>query len=211
MKLKFIFLISLASLLSASLIHAEDSIIIAKKNAVAAVMNARQLGLALFEFETEYGGYPSTGTQKDVEETAGIKLPKDDKTSNYLLLQLFAAKITENEKLFHAAIPGCAVADNVITPGEVLKKGENAFSYVAGLSTAGNPTRPLLLAPLIPGTTKFDPKPFNGKAIVLHIDNSVTTYEIQEDGRIYRDGIDLLSPKHPIWNGKIPDIRYPDL
>ena len=40
---------------------------------------------------------------------------------------------------------------------------------------------------------------------------SVRTYEIQKDGHIYEKGIDLLSPKHPVWKGKAPDIRYPEL
>ena len=73
------------------------------------------------------------------------------------------------------------------------------------------PAHPLVLTPLIPGTTNFDPKPFDGKAIILHIDNSVRTYDIHKDGHVYDKGINLLSPKHPVWKGKSPDIRYPEL
>jgi hypothetical protein len=98
----------------------------------------------------------------------------------------------------------------VVTPGEALKKGEVGFSYITGLSFKDDPLTPIVLTPLIPGTTKFDPKPFNGKAIVLHIDNSVRTYDINKDGHVYDKGIDILSAKHPIWKGKAPDIRYPE-
>lgn len=64
---------------------------------------------------------------------------------------------------------------------------------------------------MISGTTKFDPENFRGYAVVLRTDNSVRSYKIEKDGHIYDDkGIDLLSPKHPIWKGKKPDIRYPE-
>ena len=100
--------------------------------------------------------------------------------------------------------------DGIIIPSEALKKGECGFAYISGLPIAGNPNRPIILTPLIPGTTKFDPKPFDGKAIVLHIDNSVTTFEIKKDGTIHDKHGDILSPNHPFWNGKAPDIRYPE-
>lgn len=72
----------------------------------------------------------------------------------------------------------------------------------------------LLLAfcPIIPGTDRFDPKPFDGQAIFLRTDNSVISMRIGKDGHIYDDkGIDILSPENPIWDGQAPDIRYPDL
>jgi hypothetical protein len=113
--------------------------------------------------------------------------------------------------MFYAKISGSRKPDGVISPGHALEKGEVGFGLVSSLSTAGNPARITVFCPIIPGTTKFDPKPFGGRAIALRVDNSATHYEIQEDGHIYLDGINLLSPKHPIWKGKAPDIRYPDL
>jgi hypothetical protein len=99
-------------------------------------------------------------------------------------------------------------------PAAALAKGRNAFAYIAGLNSAGIPDRPLVVCPLIPGTTKFDPKPFGGKAIILRIDCSVRALPIEEDGRVLVDGVELLSKYHPIWkgvDGKAPDIRHPDL
>jgi len=176
-----------------------------------AVSNARQMGLALFEFETEYRTFPTAATRPAVEKENGTAIDLTGSSSNALFRQIFAANITQSEQMFYAKIHGARKPDSIITPGNILEPGTCGFSYISGLSSSNDPATPLVLTPLIPGTTTFDPKPFNGKAIVLHIDNSVTTYEIQKDGHIYDKGIDLLSPKLPVWKGKIPDIRYPDL
>jgi hypothetical protein len=176
-----------------------------------AYSNVRQIGLALMEFETDYGEFPSPTTSPSVEKDFGSTIDLSGTSSNALFRQLFAAGLSQSEQMFYAKIPGIHKADGYITPGSILQRGECGFSYISGLSSKDDPLTPIVLAPLIPGTTKFDPKPFNGKAIVLHIDNSVRAYDIHKDGHVYDKGIDLLSPKHPIWKGKAPDIRYPEL
>ncbi len=185
----------------------------AGRDYVSAAKNARQIGLTLFEFENEYGSFPSDATAADITKhhpAHGYNL--SGTSSNALFRQLFAAEITRSEQMFFAKIPGTIRPDGRIAPpGEALKKGECGFSYISGMATADDPATPIVLTPLIPGTTKFDPKPFDGKAIILHIDCSVRTYDIHKDGHIYDKGIDLLSPKHPVWKGKAPDIRYPEL
>ena len=178
---------------------------------IQSVNNARQIGFAVFEFETEFGTFPNESTVAEVTKefpTHGIDL--SGQSSNALFRQLFAAEITQSEDMFYAKIKDSQRPDGNITLGNILEPGSTGFSYISGLSTRDNPSTPLALTPLIPGTTTFDPKPFQGKAVVLHIDNSVQTYGIAKDGHVYRDGIDLLSPKHPIWKGKAPDIRYPE-
>jgi hypothetical protein len=184
---------------------------LAKANATEATNNARQIGLMLIEFETEYGFFPSEKTLADVEETSGNKLPALDKSSNTLFRQLFAAGITVTEAPFFANIPGVMKGGDQNEPSEALATGKNAFAYIAGLNAAGNPARPLVVCPLIPGTTKFDPKPFGGKAIILRCDLSVLALPIEKDGTVLKDGVELLSKDHPAWNGKVPDIRHPDL
>jgi hypothetical protein len=183
------------------------------KKAIAgdAVNNARQIGLMLFEFETEYGSFPSGETRQAVEDATGAKLPADGKSSNSLFRQFFAAGITQNEELFFAKIPGVKKGDNDMAAGKLLETGENSFAYIAGMSSAGNPARPILVCPLIPGTTIFDPKPFGGKALILRVDCSVQMLPIQEDGRVLEKGAELLSKDNPIWKGAALDIRYPDL
>jgi len=182
-----------------------------KSDQTEATSNARQIGLAVFEFDSEYGMFPSASTRPLVEKDHGTSIDLSGTSSNALFRQLFAANITQAEAMFYAKSTGVRKSDGIITPGEALKKHEVGFAYISGLSSKDDPATPLVLTPLIPGTTKFDPKPFKGFAVILQIDNSVRSYKIEKDGHIYRDGINLLSPKHPIWKGKAPDIRYPEL
>lgn len=184
---------------------------LAKARYTEALNNARQVGLMLLEFQTTYGSYPSEKSLAALEEDSGIKLPAGDKSSNALFRQLFAAGITSNEVPFYAKIPGAAKGAIQEEPAKALAQGKNSFAYIAGLSSAGNPARPLVVCPLIPGTTKFNPKPFGGKAIILRIDNSVQSLPIASDGTVLVDGVELLSEMHPVWDKKAPDIRYPDL
>ena len=176
-----------------------------------AISNARQIGLALFEFETEFGTYPNTTTIPSVEKEHGNSIKLSGTSSNTLFRQLFATEIAQSEQMFYARIKDSIRPDGDITPGNILEPGSCGFSYITGLSSKDDPAIPIALTPLIPGTTKFDSKPFKGKAIVLFIDNSVRSFDIQKDGHIYDKGINLLSSKHPVWKGKAPDIRYPDL
>ena len=175
-----------------------------------AISNARSFGLALVEFDGEYKTFPNDSTAIRVMEGSDSSFDVSGTSSNRLFRQLFAGNLTQSEVSFYAKIPGTHKPDGIVTPTEALKKGEVGFSYISGLSSKDDPATPLVLTPLIPGTTTFDPEPFNGKAIVLQIDCTVKVYSIQKDGHIYRDGIDLLSQKQPIWKGKAPDIRYPE-
>jgi len=173
--------------------------------------NLRQIGLALYEFENRFGTYPNDETAELVKKKHSSAINLSGTSSNALFRQLFASGIVENEAMFYANAPGFTKPDNDTSPGHLLEKGEVAFAYVAGLSTEGNPSRPLAFGPVIPGTTKFDPKPFNRKGVVLRIDNSVASVQINKDGEAISGGHLLLSPENPIWEGKAPDIRYPDL
>lgn len=179
--------------------------------AAEATNNAKQIGLFLFEFESEYGEFPSDASRKAVEEATGVKMPAEDNTSNSLLRQLFVAGLAKDETIFFAKVPGTEKCDNVIEGEKALEKGENGFAYIAGLSAGGNPARPLLLCPLVPGKTTFDPKPFGGKALVLRVDMSVQMLNIEDDGTVMDKGVDLLSSEHPFWGGKVPDVRHADL
>jgi len=178
---------------------------------VEATSNARQIGLDLFEFETEYGSFPNKITASLVTvRNPAHSLNLSGSSSNALFRQLYASYKLLSERRYYANISGSRLPDGDTTPEHILESGEVGFSYISGLSLSDDPTTPIVLTPVIPGTTKFDPKPFDGKAVVLHIDNSVRTYDIKKDGHIYRNGINLLSSKHPIWKGKAPDIRYPE-
>jgi hypothetical protein len=112
--------------------------------------------------------------------------------------------------MFYAKVAGTKKPDGDISAGNALSPGEVAFGYVSGLSTVGNPARAVAFCPIIPGTDRFDPKPFDGKAVILRIDNSVVSLNIDRDGHAVSGGHTLFSPKNPIWGGVVPDIRYPE-
>ena len=84
-----------------------------------------------------------------------------------------------------------------------------AFSYFSGMNAAGNPGRPLVVAPLVKGKTTFDPAVLGGKAVVLRVDNSVQSFPIGKDGRVMIDGLDLFDPAQPFWDGKVPPVLWP--
>ncbi|RYD35399.1 MAG: hypothetical protein EOP85_19050 [Verrucomicrobiaceae bacterium] len=94
---------------------------------------------------------------------------------------------------------------------EMLKRGECGFTYFLGAIEGDNPKRPLLLTPMIPGTDRFDRKRFEGKAVILKMDNIVSTYSINEDGHVIFEGGNLMDPHHPVWEGRPPSIAWPDL
>jgi hypothetical protein len=183
-----------------------------KADQTKAVSNARQIGLALMEFENKYGTYPDVRTAISVQTATGTKLSLGAATSNDIFRQLIASNFTRSERMFYAKIPGARRPDDVITGAEALKKGECGFAYLSGLSSVGNPSRPLVVTPLIPGTDRFDPKPFDGKAIILKADNSVTSMNINKDGHVMAGGRNLLDPTNPVWgNDDKFVIAWPEL
>ena len=92
----------------------------------------------------------------------------------------------------------------------ILEHGECAFAYVSGLSATGDPDTPLVFGPVIPGTKTLDQKSCGGQVAVLCMDNSVRTYPISSAGKIIlTNGLDLLDPRQPFWDGKAPDVKWP--
>lgn len=167
-----------------------------------AVINARQIGLALFEFDTEYGKFPDETTIESVKQKTGTKLYLGKKSANDFLRQLLADGGLRNEQMFFAKIPGARKPDGAITGDRALEKGEVGFSYISGLSTAGNPSRPVLVTPVIPGTNRFDRTVFDGRALIMKMDNSVISLPINADGHVMVGGKHLLDPTNSVWGAK---------
>ena len=175
------------------------------------VSNARQIGLALFEFESEYGTYPDAATVMRVRSETKTTLNLGTKSSNDFFRQLLAANCTQSEIMFYAKGASVHRPDGVIEGAKALDKGECGFTYFLGASKLDNLSRPLVAAPMIPGTDRFDPKPFKGKAVVLNMDNSVITLPIDKMGHVISAGKNLMDPSNPIWDGHPPVIAWPDL
>lgn len=177
-----------------------------------ALSNARQILLALFDFETDYGSYPNSSTMAAVSANhPGWML--GDATSNDLFKQLFAAKIVSDEGIFHVKLPGTRKPDHITSPrSKILEEGECGFGYIIPGTTSISSNQPLLVTPLIPGTSKFDPGPFKGKALIIRMDNSAVSCKILPDGTaIDTNGMDIFDPRQPYWGGSAPIIKPPKL
>lgn len=161
-----------------------------KADQTEATSNARQIGLAMFEFEVEYGSFPDASTATMITEAElGQNLTLGTTSSNDYFRQLFAAEITQSEQMFFAKTSYTRKPDGNITGAECLKAGEVGFAYImngnSGLSTAGNPARPYVAAPILQsGTDTFDPDPFDSRAVVLRIDNSVSALQIRRQDNL---------------------------
>lgn len=173
---------------------------------VTAINNLRQIGLALFEFETEYGNYPSEATAVTVKENTGTDAVLNAATANDCFYQLCAAGIVQVDHVF--TFEGRNL-DNEANPVKLGHLEKCEFSLLMVKSAAGNPSKPLVVAPLVKGKEIFDPVALGGKAVVLHLDCSVRSYPIDKDGRVMINGMDLFDPKQPFWNGEVPEIRWP--
>lgn len=180
-----------------------------KANQTHAVSHARAIGFALFEFQLVYGEFPSVSTLKSVRKQSEFLVPLGTKTSNDFFRQLIVAGLVWNEVIFHAEICGSKKPDEVMGK-KTLESGECGYSYLVGLPLKGNPSRPICVTPLVPGTDRFDPEPFDGKAVILKMDNSVTSHPIAKNGHVLVDGRNVLDPEHPIWDGKPPTIAWPE-
>lgn len=57
---------------------------------------------------------------------------------------------------------------------------------------------------------KLCKKRYGGKAIILRADQSVATLPVDKSGHVYIGGKDLFDPSQPIWNGRVPDVKWPE-
>src|SRR6478736_5609103 len=78
-----------------------------------AMANAKQIGLALYNFDQDYGKYPDATTAAAVRLKSGSTLSLPDRTSNDLFAQLFAAGILDSERSFYAKCESSRKPDNV--------------------------------------------------------------------------------------------------
>ena len=173
-----------------------------------ALGNIRQMGLSFFEFEAEFGRFPDESTAPMVKEKTRTPIDLSGSSSNALFRQLLAYGL-KSELPFYARIQGSRKPDDRFDDdAHALAPGECSFAYVAGLSGKNSPDTPLVLAPLIPGTTRFDPVPFGGYAVALFLDNSARPLPIDSNGCVMVGGKDIFDPSQPFWGGKAPDIKW---
>lgn len=189
-----------------------------KADQTEAVSNAKQIGLALIEFETEYGSFPDTATAITVATNTGIT-PNAAGKANGLFSQLVATGITKSEAMFYAKSSYSKKPDGVIATfaSDVLAAGECGFGILlngsSGYSTSGNPGRVICATPFTKALTGelFDGDLYDGKAVVLKIDNSVSSVNIDVTSKLIKiNNVDLMSTAAgSLFEGTTPTMIYP--
>ncbi|MFZ9937322.1 MAG: type II secretion system protein [Luteolibacter sp.] len=184
-----------------------------KADQTEAVSNARQIGMALFEFETAYGSFPDQTTAEQVVENTQTQLSLAGSNANDFFRQLLATEIAASEEIFYAKSAYSKKPDNVFnSSAKALEAGEVGFGYIMNgqraLSSAGNPTRPVAAAPLkYPfASGQFDSDYYDARAVVLRIDNSVQALQIVKSSglAVVGGGKNLLQTgEDTIWGTNI--------
>ena len=184
-----------------------------KADQTEAVNNARQIGMALFEFESEYGNFPDKASGEAVTAATGETVT-DGSAANDKFRQLIAAGIAQSEAMFYAKSSYSKKPDGIIAPisSKALEKGEAGFGILTksdgtGLSAAGNPSRPIIAAPFkvaMDGT--FDPDFYDSKAVVLKLDNSVSSFTIvKATSEVLINGKKMLETgEGTVWGTEAP-------
>ena len=189
-----------------------------KADQTEAVSNARQMGLALIEFENEYGSFPDDTTAQAVATATG-KTAVTGSNANDRFRQLFAAGMTQSEAMFYAKTAYTNKPDGVTTTDvDTLKAGECGFGIImkgattTAFSSSGNPGRPICATPFNKSMNgQFDVDYFDGKAVVLRMDNSVTSLVISTvTKKPLLNGKDLLDTAvGGLWAPDSPVFAYP--
>lgn len=215
---KWIVVIGVSSILAVFFLTLLLPYLIRKPNSghrAEAVSNAKQVGLALFTFQEDYGSYPSATT------AAMVKNNHPDTTANFgntssndFFRQLIASGMIDQERPFFARTLSSRKPDNVVTGTRMLEKGEVGFAYVVSHAACKEKDFPLVITPLAKGKLQFDDRSakkfFHGHVIVLSTDNSVVWHTLNKDGRVILNGKDFFDPSQPYWHGIPPKVAWPE-
>jgi type II secretory pathway pseudopilin PulG len=181
-----------------------------KADQTEAVSNARSFGLALYDFQDEFGRFPDASTARLVADETGTA-EITGSSSNARFRQLIRAGISGTENSFYAKAAGTRKPDGIISGDQAIAPGECGFGYVENIRTDDNIPRPLAMAPFVRGTDIFDPMPFDHKAVILWSDMSVRTLPIDRiTSEVILDGQNILDPAHPVWGGVPPSLLLPE-
>jgi prepilin-type N-terminal cleavage/methylation domain-containing protein len=192
-----------------------------KADQTEAISNAKQIGLALFEFDSDYGSYPGTSSFAQLDSTASVVGSASGSSNNFFKM-LFQAGLTQSEAMFYCKAKGTKKPDDIANSSTTaLAGGEVGFGYATeaaeGYSSSGNPARPLVMTPLLVGGTgaTFDAGPFDKNAVLLRGDNSVISLKIKADNTVAQGtGTSAVNPFAPgvdtVWaSATAPTINRP--
>ncbi|MFT4177065.1 MAG: prepilin-type N-terminal cleavage/methylation domain-containing protein [Luteolibacter sp.] len=192
-----------------------------KGDLMQATNNIRQIGLALTDFEQDYGSYPDRSTAETVKQNTETQLDISGTSANDYFRQLIASEICKSETIFYAKTAFSKKPDDVLNTTETaLGKGENGFGYVmngdSGFSTSGSPARPIVVAPLaFPfAEGQFDPDTYDNKAVIWRVDGSAIAVNVMSSNKQAQLGGGkrlLQTGEGSVWgdDGVTPKIANP--
>lgn len=182
---------------------AVPAILGAKKKAdqTEAINNARQIGIALAQFQENYGSNPSTTTAAAISSEGNTDV-QSGASANALLSQLLATRTLEGKAVFYVKATGVLKVSQTAQDSNMrqLAAGQCGFGYVTidastGISSANNGAYPVLVTPFKAlNNADFDNAPFNGEVVVLRNDSSVQKYKLSsQDNTLKFNGQNYLS------------------
>ncbi|MGE9268293.1 MAG: type II secretion system protein [Verrucomicrobiales bacterium] len=183
-----------------------------------ATNNARQIGTLLVLFDQDWGTFPSSDTATSINESTGETVPSGNDSNSYLA-QLIVGGYTDSEEIFFAkgGVEGGQKPDGVVTAGEVLDAKECGFAYVMlsgdePLSTSYNGNLPVVCAPVdADDPSRFNPSPYDNKAVYLRLDSSVQQKRINNQGEVVVGGGKKLfdTGSETAWDDLTPNVIAP--
>jgi hypothetical protein len=187
-----------------------------------ALSNIRQVGMSLFEFDSEYGSFPDDRTAPEVRKKtkSGYRLTGD--FSNDYFRQLIAVGLKSEKPFWCKTSFSPDKPDDDFSPGKCLQAGEVGYSYIMsspthGQSSSGDPGRPVVVAPADGGRADwtFDPEVYGGKAVVLRLDNSAQAMNIDPVTKFIVTGVTgrylQTTGENTPWGTKAtPCLRAPE-
>ncbi len=174
-----------------------------KSGLATAAHNSKQLHLALFEFDQDYGFFPG---DQAAEMEDGYPQHRGEYSNDYFK-QLFENGNITSEENFYArggSRDQRQPDGDVSSMDRAIEAGECGFAYVKNMDTSSyDPSTPLLLASMYGDGYKFNTDVYRGRAMVLSIDGSVKQYALNDDHEaLADDGSELFGDRKNMTWGK---------
>ncbi len=172
-----------------------------KAHRTQAVSNAKQIAIALFDFDEEFLSYPNDLTATRSLPSVGLPEGAANDANDCFNQLVVSNKTNKSEAIFFVRGASTFQPDDDIMGGKSLEAGENGFGYVKGLSSGSPVGSYIIMTPLAAGSTDtFNVNTFDGEAILLKNDQSVTVERVNEQsGKIIKNGENVFSANHPGW------------
>ncbi|MGF1656172.1 MAG: type II secretion system protein [Verrucomicrobiales bacterium] len=122
-------------------------------NFTAALAEARGIGLAMMQYAQDANG---SFVRYERKADGSLDTGKEVATANAAFGELIKEGIISREKPFGITgdpwLGGIGPDDNIEPISEILKKGENSYAYVLGLTSTSNGAFPLIANAFVPGS-----------------------------------------------------------